>query len=72
MEPPAVRVHLCPDPDADQALHSLLDVLAGAIADDIFAKARAELREGHEPARPSPDEAELLGLPRYAVAGGER
>jgi hypothetical protein len=70
MEPPTVRVHLQPRHDADQALHALLDVLAGAIADDIFAKARAELCGAPAPERPAPDEAELLGLGRFAGTGG--
>jgi len=72
MDSPAVHVHLSPHPEADQALHALLDVLAGAIADDIFAKARAELHGASAPKLPTPDEVELLGLDRRAAAGGRR
>ena len=70
MQPPSIHVHHQPHPDTEQALHALLDVLAGAIADDIFAKARAELRATTAPDPATPDEAELLGLNRLAAAGG--
>ncbi len=72
MQPPSIHVHHQPQPqpDAEQALHTLLDVLAGAIADDIFVKARAELRATTAPDPATPDEAELLGLNRLAAAGG--
>ena len=51
MEPPAVRVHLCPDPEADRNFHLLLDVLAGAIAEDIFERARREVAGRSAPPR---------------------
>ncbi len=72
MQPPSIHVHHQPHPDAEQAFHTLLDVLAGAIADDIFAKARAELRTAPAPEPVTPDEADLLGLGRLAPAGGRR
>lgn len=71
MERPAVRVHLCPDPEGDRAFHLLLDALAKAIAEDIFQRARKDVG-GDAPTRLALDEAQILGLEPVATTGRSR